>query len=128
MSTFRTVLVDCASDRSLQVDLLKRLGHPVETCSGPGHDTCPILKNEPCPMLEAANAVIFELDLDLEQHREILAKYREILGPDVPIRVVLQPGQEVEYAELLRSVDVWTHEPSVAEVDGFSALIESDNE
>jgi hypothetical protein len=79
-------------------------------------------------MLEAANAVIFELDLDLEQHRKILAKYREILGPNVPIRVVLQPGQQVEYAELLRSVDVWTHEPSVAEVDGFSALIESDNE
>lgn len=126
METRDTVLVDCKSDRSTQAGLLERLGHHVEICPGPAHATlCPILKGESCEKVAAAGGVIFDLDLDRAQHRAILAKYQEILGPDIPIRAVVRPADLEKYAELLAGVQVWTHEPNAGDIDGFAALIES---
>lgn len=121
-----TVLVDCGSDRSTQTNLLERLGHHVEVCPGPAHATlCPILKGEFCEKVATAGGVIFDLDLDRPQHRAILAKYQEILGPDIPIRAVVRPEEVEKYAELLAGVQVWTHEPTASDIDGFAALVES---
>ncbi len=127
MSDLGTVLVDCASDElGVQIEFLERLGHLVQVCPGPPHATlCPILGGEGCPLMEGADGVVFALDLDRPQHRAILKKYQEMLSEDVPVRAVVRQGQEIQYADLLSGVQVWTHEPTTGEIDGFSAQIES---
>ncbi len=106
-------------------DFLEKLGHPVLTCHGPayGH-TCPIVSGN-CEMVDAAHGVIFQLDLDRPLHRFLLKRYQEVLDDATPIVAVVAPGQEEKYQDILRDVQVWIGEPSVAELDGFSARVES---
>ncbi len=107
-------------------EFLERFGHVVRVCHGPDHGTiCPILRDTGhCELVDEAHGIVFELDLDEPQHRAILARYQEIVREGVPLRVVVKPGQAERYADLLAGVEVWTHEPSVAELDAFSARVE----
>ena len=43
----------------------------------------------------------------------------------MPIRAVVRPGQRERYADLLGSFEVWEHEPTVADLDGFAAGVEA---
>jgi hypothetical protein len=108
--------------------LLEQMGHPVLVCHGPewGH-ACPIIKGE-CGMVNSAHGIIFQLDLDRPQHRVILKRYQEVIADDVPLVAVVKPGQDEQYAEILRGVLVWTGEPTVAELDGFAAQTETADE
>ena len=106
-------------------DLLERLGHPVLICHGPAHAPCPLLGEDSCDKLDAAHGVVFELDLDRPEHRRILRRYQEVLDPATPLRVVVARGQETAHAELLAGAQVWTHEPSAGELDGFAAQVEA---
>ena len=122
------ILIDAPGGRGeFDKDILERMGHRVMSCSGPGTDEiCPILEEGgSCDMVETAHGVVFELDLDSQQHREILARYQESLSSGVPIRVVVLEGQQETYADLLAGVEVWTQDPNVAELDGFSARVEA---
>lgn len=106
--------------------ILEKLEHPVMVCHGPGMgEICPLLAKGVCDKVDAAHGVVFALDLDRPQHRAILRRYREVLGPDIPIRAVVRPDQLERYAEDLASVEIWTHEPTVADLDGFAAEVES---
>ena len=106
--------------------LLEGTGHRVEVCHGPGgHETCPLLEEGTCELVEQAHGVVFKLDLDLDYHRRILDRYRAELGTDTPIAVAVQPGQEDRYAELLDGLYLWNHEPTPADLDGFAALVEA---
>lgn len=107
-------------------EFLEHLGHPVLICHGPspGH-LCPILKEEGCPLAEHAEGIVFGLDLDRPQHRAILKRYKELLRGDVPIHVVVRPGQELQYAELLKSLKVWTHTPVAGDLDALAAEVEA---
>lgn len=123
-----TILIDVSETTAsdLTPQFLEGLGHPVLVCHGPPHATlCPLLKEGTCELVEQAHGVIFEFDLDRAQHRAILKRYREILAEDVPIRVVLPPGQEQTYAHLLTDVDVSVEKLSVGELDGFAATVEA---
>lgn len=44
---------------------------------------------------------------------------------DRPIRVVVGPGQAERYRDVLAGVETWTHEPTVAELDGVAARVEA---
>jgi hypothetical protein len=117
-----------ATEAAPDKDFLEQLGHPVLVCHGPDWGrACPIIKGG-CPKVESAHGVIFQLDLDRPQHRIILKRYQEILADDIPTAVVVQPGQEERHAELLGGVRVWTEEPTVAELDGFAAEVETSDE
>ncbi len=123
-----SILIDVSAVDDIAFDekFLERLGHPVLVCHGPPDKTlCPILAGRGCDLIESAHGVIFELDLDRAQHRAILKRYTQIVAEDVPIRVVIKPGQEVRYADLLSRVQVWTHTPTAAELNGFAALVEA---
>jgi len=127
-ATFGVVLLDALPGEETEFDhlLLERWEHPVERCSGPEVKTlCPLLGGSGCPKFEHAHGIIFKLDLDRPQHRAILAEYRALGRPDMPIRIVCTPEQAVRYAELLRDVEIWDHEPDVADLDGFAAEVES---
>jgi hypothetical protein len=107
-------------------DMLERFDHPVRVCHGPGHATlCPLLAGKGCDDFAQAHGVIFELDLDRPQHRAIVRRYRELARTDVPIRVIASAEQAVRYAEELRGIDVLTHTPTVADLDGFAAEVEA---
>lgn len=107
--------------------LMQRLGHPATVCHGPAeNELCPILEAEgECPLINAAHGVVFEFDLDKEQHRDILSRYLEIIDENVPVRVIAEPEVAARHADFLRGVDVWTHEPTAGELDGFAALVEA---
>jgi hypothetical protein len=76
-------------------------------------------------MVDQAHGIVFALDLDRGQHRAILRRYREVTRPELPIRVVVRPGQRAQFADLLTEFEVWEHEPTVAELDGFAAGVEA---
>jgi hypothetical protein len=79
-------------------------------------------------MVDAAHGVIFRLDLDRPLHRFILKRYQEFLDDDVPLAVVIRPDQEERLRDTLRGVHVWTAPPSVAQLDGFAAQVETSDE
>jgi hypothetical protein len=112
----------CEFDRSF----LERTGHEVVVCHGPEHDDrCPLLAGTGCEKVDRAHGVVFALDLDQAQHRAILQRYQEVIRPEVPIRAVVRAGQRERYADQLGVVDVWEHEPTVADLDGFAAGVEA---
>lgn len=121
------VLLDVPPGAAGEFDraMLERMGHPVHVCHGPSEEACPLLTGRGCPLFEQAHGIVFELDLGRDEHREILHRYRELAGPDVPIRAVVDPADAERYADLLRDVEVWPQEPSVADLDGFAARVEA---
>ena len=107
-------------------ETLERMGHEVIVCHGPEQKhLCPILKKGGgCELVEQAHGIVFELDLDRPMHRAILRRYQEVVKEGIPIRALIRPGQDVKYADTLAGVETWTHEPSVGELDAFSARVE----
>ena len=114
--------VDGEFDRSF----LERTGHEVVVCHGPDAGAvCPLLSGAGCDKVDGAHGIVFALDLDVAQHRQILRRYRKVTPPDVPIRAIVRPGQRAEYAELIDQFEVWEQEPTVADLDGFAAEVEA---
>jgi hypothetical protein len=126
-ATGGVVLLDVlAGEGDFDRSILERLGHPVLICAGPEVDRlCPILGGEACPMFDQAHGIVFELDLDHPQHRAIVERYRQLARDDLAIRVVVRPDQQRCYADLLATVQVWDHAPTVADLDGFAAQVEA---
>ena len=122
------VLLDVSPGDAGEFDraTLERMGHPVLVCHGPSPDElCPLLGGHGCPKFEQAHGIVFKLDLDRDQHRAIVRRYRQLARPDVPIRVLVSPAEAERYAELLQDVEFWSHEPNVADLDGFAAEVEA---
>jgi hypothetical protein len=110
----------------LDRQFLESLGHRVMVCHGPEPGKlCPILTGEGCPLAEGAHGVVFELDLDRSQHREILSRYKDLLREDLPIRVIVRPEQAAKYASLLRGLKTWTHTPVSGDLDAIAAEVEA---
>ena len=106
-------------------EMLERMGHPVLVCHGPeAETTCPLLTGEGCPLFEQAHGIVFKLDTGVAQHRAIVERYRQLARPGLPIRVMV-PASGTDGAELPGDVELWTHEPTVAELDGFAAEVEA---
>lgn len=121
------VLLDVApGEGDFDRSILERLGHAVTVCNGPDVATlCPLLGGTGCEKFEQAHGVVFELDLDRPQHRAIVKRYHELARDDMPIRVVVRPDQAARYPDLVADVEVWTHDPTVADLDGFAAEVEA---
>ena len=123
-----TILLDVSPGAAADFDrsFLERAGHPVVMCHGPDpSDVCPLLKTGECSKYEGAHGIVFELDLDRAQHRAILQRYRAMARPDLPIRAVVRPGQELRYADVLVGVEVVVGEATVADLDGFASEVEA---
>lgn len=105
---------------------LEQLGHRVMVCPGPEQGKlCPILSGEGCELVDGAQGIVFELDLDRAQHRAILSRYKESVRSDVPIRVVVRPGQAEKYADVVKGLKVLTHEPVAGDLDALAAEAEA---
>lgn len=122
------VLVDVSPGEGQRFDktFLEKVGHPVLVCHGPHEgQLCPLLAGTGCDLFEAAHGIVFALDLDRAQHRAILQRYRELAAEGTPIRAVVSPEQAERFAHLLADVEIWTHEPTAADLDGFAAEVEA---
>jgi hypothetical protein len=122
------VLLDVSpgASEAFERSFLEKVGHPALVCHGPHEGTlCPLLEGKGCAKFEAAHGIVFELDLDRPQHRAIVQRYRELGREGLPIRVVATPEQAERHREVLAGVEVWTHEPTAADLDGFAAEVEA---
>jgi hypothetical protein len=122
------ILIDVSPGIGGEFDrsFLERTGHEVVVCHGPEHgEPCPLLAGTGCDLVDRAHGIVFALDLDQDQHRAILRRYHEVTRPEVPIRAVVRPGQREKYADQIGDFDVWEHEPTVADLDGFAAGVEA---
>jgi hypothetical protein len=122
------VLLDVSPGEAGEFDraTLERMGHPVLVCHGPSAEAlCPLLGGHGCPKFEQAHGIVFKLDLARDQHRAIVRRYRQLARPDVPIRVLAASDDVERYADRLQDVELWTHEPNVADLDGFAAEVEA---
>jgi len=126
--SFSTILIDAPDGSSVDLGFLESLGHPVVVCHGPGEHACPIVETGHCTMAEQAHGIVFMLDLDRSEHREILGRYRELLREDLPIGVVVSDrGQASRYADLLEGLRVWDHTPAAGDLDALAAEVESED-
>ena len=122
------VLIDAAEGTAtFDKQILERLGHEVHLCGGPEEGTmCPILEEGgECDLFESAHGIVFELDLDQPQHVEILRRYQELVPEGTPIRALVAEEQMDRHSDTLEGVELWTHDPTVGELDGFSARVEA---
>lgn len=112
-------------DLEWEADLLERLEAHVITCRGPQPEgACPILQGKECSKISDADGILFQLDLEREDHRAILRAYVDRL--DIPIRVVVGPGQREAFASELRDVEVVEGPVGPAALDAFEAEVESE--
>jgi DNA-binding NtrC family response regulator len=65
---------------------LRAAGHEVETCAGPGHETCPVLVGRPCPIVDLADVLIYDAWVagSTEAARELIEDLRETYA-DLPV-------------------------------------------
>jgi hypothetical protein len=78
-------------------DAFRDAGFQVMVCGGPGVDAheCPVVRGEPCPLMAAADVVLFDLDGEPPRRSEMLTASRsEVLAamranrPELPIVVM----------------------------------------
>jgi hypothetical protein len=78
-------------------DAFRYAGFDVMVCGGPGVDAheCPVVRGEPCPLMAAADVVLFDLDGDPPWRSEVLTASRtEVLAamrasrPELPVVVM----------------------------------------
>lgn len=120
------ILIDCPESIKLDARFLEDLGHRVNVCHGPEGSSCPILVGDHCDMAAEASGIVFVLDLDQPEHREILDKYRCVLRPDLPIGVVVKDrDQAEEHVDLLGGLRVWDHLPAAGDLDALAAEVEA---
>jgi hypothetical protein len=122
------VLLDVSpgSSEEFERSFLEKVEHPVLVCHGPHEgQLCPLLAGKGCTKFEAAHGIVFELDLDTPQHRAIVKRYQKLAQEGMPIRVVATPEQAERYRDALAGVEVWTHPPTAADLDGFAAEVEA---
>jgi len=87
---------------SVEYPALESKGHEVIVCRGPGVSRrCPLVEEGSCALVDAADGVVFRLDLDDPYNRDILRCYREDLGETSPIHIVVAAGQESRHARIL---------------------------
>jgi len=83
-----------------QADWLRAAGFTVSECAGPQHGACPILHGLPCPAVEGADVMIYDVWAtgDTESERELIEQLRDA-HPEIPI-VLTAPGIGFDWVEV----------------------------
>jgi len=78
---------------------LRRLGYDIEQCAGPAQAACPVMRGEPCPAVERADVLVYDVwaTADSDGGRRLIEELRE-LYPDVPV-VLTAPGMMLNWVE-----------------------------
>jgi hypothetical protein len=93
-------------------------------CGGPHTPgACPLLEGEACGKIVKADGILFQLNLERPDHRQILKIYSETL--DIPVRAVVSEADRDRYRDLLAEVEVVTPPMGPAALDAFASEVES---
>ena len=125
LGTVLLVVPEDADD--FTASILEKLEHGVITCHGPtGRRHCPLVHGQGCAWFNEAHGIVFALDLRLPEHAAIVRHYEDLAasaGRDLPIRVIVPAGSDAPTH--LGDVPTWYGDPTVAQLDGFAALVEA---
>lgn len=82
-----------------EADSLRRAGYTVDQCAGPTFGPCPIVHGRPCPAVEAADVLVYDVWASgtSESGRELIEQLRE-QHPGIPV-VLTAPGIELDWVE-----------------------------
>jgi hypothetical protein len=82
-----------------EVDSLRRLGYEPVQCSGPAMYACPVLSGLPCPDVDRADVLVYDVwsTTTSDSGRSLVEGLRE-LYPTIPI-VLTAPGMELDWVE-----------------------------
>lgn len=86
-----------------QVDLFRSAGFVTFGCGGPHSvpdDACPILEDRPCPLVDVAEVVLCDLDLDDPLNAAVLDHLRE-RHPEIPVVVEVPNSTRRRHASRL---------------------------
>jgi hypothetical protein len=107
--------------------ILEKLEHRVITCHGPTSSRhCPLVHGQGCAWYNEAHGIVFALDLRRPEHVAIISHYERLAasaGRELPIRVIVPAGSDAPVR--LGDVPTWYGDPTVAQLDGFAALVEA---
>ena len=125
LGTVLLVVPEDADD--FTASILEKLEHGVITCHGPtGRHDCPLVHGQGCAWFNEAHGIVFALDLRLREHAAIVRHYEDLAasaGRELPIRVIVPAGSDAP--SRLGDVPTWYGDPTVAQLDGFAALVEA---
>jgi hypothetical protein len=97
-------------------------GYSVESCSGPAGSQCPVLTDEPCPLLDRADALVYDAGLGSpEEMRFLIAHLREEYA-DLPL-LVIGADASASWTELDGPHRVW-QVPADASREQLTSVIE----
>ena len=82
-----------------EVDSLRRLGYDARQCTGPMHNSCPILSGEPCDMADDADVLVYDVFASGEPDgaKDLINRLREI-HPTKPT-VLTSSAFELDWVE-----------------------------
>lgn len=101
---------------------LEHAGYAVETCPGPASTECPVLTDQACPLLDHADALVYDANLGSPQDmRYLVAHLREDYA-DLPL-IVVGADDSTPWAELAGARRVWPVAPA-GTIAELTAVIE----
>jgi DNA-binding NtrC family response regulator len=108
-----------------ETEWLRAAGFKVGECSGPQHGPCPILSNLPCPAVEEADVLVYDVwaSGSSEIEKELIERLRE-LHPGIPI-VLTAPGLEFDWVETKGAHGVIPLEGALSAVSLQAAVVQA---
>ena len=105
------VLVELAdpSARQFHTELFRAHGFEVAACGGPhtlGEAGCPLVTRGSCPLVDAADVVYFDLDLDDDAEVAVFDALRSVVVPEKPVVVEVPQAVAHRHADRLTGTTV----------------------
>lgn len=101
---------------------LEHAGYEVETCFGPSDADCPVLEDQPCPLLDRADALVYDARLGSPPEMRFLTSRLRDTYSDLPL-IVIGDERDTRWTEPVGSHRVWRM-PTDGTLAQLSALIE----
>lgn len=101
---------------------LEHAGYEVETCAGPMNSDCPVLDDQACPLVDRADALVYDAALGSDQEVGFLAAHLRDTYTDLPL-IMIGADDDARLAELVGTRRVW-RVPAVGTVGELAAVIE----
>lgn len=96
------------TQRSALSALFDEAGYDVAVCGGPAAFTdgcCPLVSSGDCRLIDAADVVFFDLDLDVAANRDVLTHLRRVQR-EVPIVLEIPVATARRYHDLVDGCEV----------------------
>jgi hypothetical protein len=101
---------------------LEHAGYAVDTCPGPSSTACPILEDRPCPLLDTADALVYDATLGSSQEMQYLVGHLRDTYADLPL-IVIGADDSERWAALDGPRRVW-RVPAADTIAQLSAVVE----